>query len=534
MATQQAQRFAALLKLADLHELYKQNPDAPEDMIKVHDIVGRLARIYEKVRNTIDYREDHLLRKNAIRRILNRRLSIKMSHNGDLGLSLIREITAAGYIEDGLLPARKAQEVNYVIEKYLSLFNFSGYKRSDKEGAKLFKWLVGLAAVEIEQLIVPPVEHKALVDFMYGMAKEEVKIDDKKLDPKQNEIQIYLAVYRALIKVDADTVHHILLRRYVPTWLSANKQEVMEVAKRLRNLKLAIERDAKLPIAEKLLRALKKYSIAFLILRDVVDKEGEAILNNDAQLEVAVRKQCDLVYKQRAKKLRGSILRITIYILITKMMMALIIEAPYDLYMATRVDYLPLIINALFPPTLIFLVGVFIQLPNANNTNAIVALTKSMVNQNKLSGDNRIKASVSYSFVASMMYYILYAGLFIFSFGMIIKMLNWLNFNFVSKIIFVLFLSVVSFFVIRIRQGIRELFVAEVKESPLIFIVNLLAFPYLKAGQWISMNVSKINVFVFVLDFIIEAPFKIFLEVAEEWMGFLKEKKDEVYSGQQE
>jgi len=534
MATQNAQRFASLLKLADLREFYKQNPDNPEDTIKVHDIVSRLARVYEKVRNTIDYREDHLLRTNAIRRILTRRLSIKMASQADLGLSLIREITAAGYIEDGLLPVKKAEEVNYVIEKYLALFNFSGYKRSEKDGSKLFKWLIGLASVEIEQIIVPPVEHKALVDFMYGMAKEEVKIEDKKLDPRQNEIQIYLAVYRALIKVDTDTVHHILLRRYVPVWLSANKEEVMEVAKRLRNLKLAIERDAKLPIAEKLLRALKKYSIAFLILKDVVNKEGADILNNPSQLEVAVRKQCDLVYKQRAQKLRSSIFRITVYIFITKMLMALMIELPYDLYIATQIDYIPLIINALFPPTLIFLVGVFIQLPGLNNTNAIVNLVNNMVNNNKLSGDNRIRASVSYSFFASLMYYILYFALFILSFGIIIKILNNLHFNIVSKLIFVLFLSVVSFFVIRIRQGIRELFVTEVKENPIAFILNLLAFPYLKVGQWISMNVSKINVFVFVLDFIIEAPFKIFLEVAEEWIGFLKEKKEEVYSGQQE
>lgn len=534
MATQNAQRFAALLKLADLREFYKQNPDNPEDTIKVHDIVSRLARVYEIVRNTIDYREDHLLRKNAVRRILTRYLSIKMASQSDLGLSLIREITAAGYIEDGLLPVKKAKEVNYVIEKYLALFNFSGYKKSDKEGSKLFKWLIGLASVEIEQIIVPPIEHKALVDFMYGMAKEEVKIEDKKLDPKQNEIQIYLAAYRALIKVDTDTVHHILLRRYVPTWLSANKEEVMEVAKRLRNLKLAIERDAKLPIAEKLLRALKKYSIAFLILRDVVNKEGADVLNNSNQLEMAVRRQCDLVYKQRAQKLRSSIFRITIYVFITKMLMALIIELPYDLYIATHVDYLPLIINALFPPVVIFLVGVFIQLPGANNTNEIIKITNNIVNNNKLSGDNRIRASVSYSFFASLMYYILYFSLFVLSFGIIIKILNNLNFNIVSKLIFVLFLSVVSFFVIRIRQGIRELFVTELKENPIAFILNLLAFPYLKVGQWISMNVSKINVFVFVLDFIIEAPFKIFLKVAEEWIGFLKEKKEEVYSGQQE
>ena len=52
--------------------------------------------------------------------------------------------------------------------------------------------------------------------------------------------------------------------------------------------------------------------------------------------------------------------------------------------------------------------------------------------------------------------------------------------------------------------------------------------PIVATGKWLSEKFSRINVFVFFLDFIIEAPFKIFVEIAEEWTKYVKERKDEL------
>jgi hypothetical protein len=48
-------------------------------------------------------------------------------------------------------------------------------------------------------------------------------------------------------------------------------------------------------------------------------------------------------------------------------------------------------------------------------------------------------------------------------------------------------------------------------------------------GQWLSTRLSNINVFVFVLDFIIEAPFKTFVEIFEGWIYFIKEEREKIY-----
>ena len=59
-------------------------------------------------------------------------------------------------------------------------------------------------------------------------------------------------------------------------------------------------------------------------------------------------------------------------------------------------------------------------------------------------------------------------------------------------------------------------------------LVDFFSLPILRVGQWLSTSISRINIFIFIFDFIIEAPFKLFLNVLEEWFAFMKEKKEEL------
>jgi len=55
----------------------KEAVDDDQPKIKVSSLVSRLAFFYEKARNVVEYEEDHLLRKNAIARILHRQIVIE-------------------------------------------------------------------------------------------------------------------------------------------------------------------------------------------------------------------------------------------------------------------------------------------------------------------------------------------------------------------------------------------------------------------------------------------------------------------------
>jgi len=52
--------------------------------------------------------------------------------------------------------------------------------------------------------------------------------------------------------------------------------------------------------------------------------------------------------------------------------------------------------------------------------------------------------------------------------------------------------------------------------------------PIISVGKWLSEKFSQVNIFVFILDFIIEAPFKIIIEITEDWAKYVKERKDDI------
>ena len=71
-----------LLNYQDILEAKKEE-SRHGSRIVVSDAASRLAFIYEKIRNTVDYREDHLLRRYATARIL-RRIATPGNKGSDL------------------------------------------------------------------------------------------------------------------------------------------------------------------------------------------------------------------------------------------------------------------------------------------------------------------------------------------------------------------------------------------------------------------------------------------------------------------
>jgi len=118
---------------------------------------------------------------------------------------------------------------------------------------------------------------------------------------------------------------------------------------------------------------------------------------------------------------------------------------------------------------------------------------------------------------------------FLVPFVLIIYFLDKIEFSYLSILLFLVFLSIVSFFGLRIRNSARELIVLKKRENIISELVDFFTLPFVRLGRWLSFNFSRINVFVFILDFMIEAPLKIMLQAIEEWLAFFKEKKEDLY-----
>jgi hypothetical protein len=52
--------------------------------------------------------------------------------------------------------------------------------------------------------------------------------------------------------------------------------------------------------------------------------------------------------------------------------------------------------------------------------------------------------------------------------------------------------------------------------------------PILSVGKFLSTGLSRLNFFGLFFDFIVEAPFKLIIEVFEEWISFVRNKREEI------
>ena len=119
-----------------------------------------------------------------------------------------------------------------------------------------------------------------------------------------------------------------------------------------------------------------------------------------------------------------------------------------------------------------------------------------------------------------------YSAAFIFSVYIIVIALEKLGFNWVSILIFLFFLAFVSFFSVVVTRGVKDLMIVERRENIGTFLVDLFYMPIILVGRWLSNKMSRLNIFVFIFDFIIEAPFKILVNVAEDWTKYVRERRD--------
>ena len=173
------------------------------------------------------------------------------------------------------------------------------------------------------------------------------------------------------------------------------------------------------------------------------------------------------------------------------------------------------------------LVGMFIRKPGASNRRRILEhLDRLLSAEGPPSQDLRApKARRGMSAVAAGIFYLTMYGV---SFGLIGYGLMRLRFTAVAIFVFFFFLCLVSFFGYRLRLAAKEIEVVKPKEGLLRSIGDFLTLPILRAGRWLALSISRINVFAFLLDVIFEAPLKLFLGVLEDSLRFIREKKDEL------
>jgi hypothetical protein len=492
--------------------------------ITVHAAVSRFAVLYEQIRNAVEYKEDHLLRKGAILRILKRQIVLE-TDPVIIATNLVRELIGARYLPNATLPDSLIDDAALRIRKYHAVV------RARVGGERFHRWVLGVISAELEEVLVDATREKALVTFLYEQLVKHITVRGVQIDDTERRLQIYVACYRSLVKADEDTVSYKLLRAYLPEWMKAEDwiEQPRPVAERLFAIQKKVTQRQRHPLSMRFLRAVKPWAVSMSLLVEACLEEQDRtdLLSSRADVRAAIERVTERREREARAKLRRGTVRAMIYLFLTKMIFALVLELPVEWIWYHNISTIALSINLAFPPVLMFFVGSLIRPPGSENRERILQGVDELMMTSGIP-NLELRVPKQRRGFSAFMLRLVYAITFLITFGLIGYGLYLINFTWIATLVFFFFLSVVSFFAYRLRQTAREIVVLKPKERLSMSIMDFFSIPILRAGHWLSVTISRINIFVFIFDFLFEAPFKIFLNVLEEWLSFLKEKKEEL------
>ena len=516
---------------------YQKQPKEGVVTIHVDEVASRVAAFYEKIREVVDWKEEHLMRRLAIERILKRRLFLEKETEGTAE-PFVLELIRGGHFPNDRIEKYKIEEIQYIIDKYSFILQNSPPPPKDRTKSQLYTRLLGIAACEIEETLDPAsyIKANALIKFMEEMMKNRIKIGEKamafyKMTEKEKEIQIFIAVQRTLLNLDAPIISYNFLKRQYPNWSNLPEATLKEITLNIYLIQEGIEKVLSHPLGDKFYKICERYDTPYLLLGDIISEDPFRAREKINQPEL-LEKLTEEAYKRRLRTIRSRVRRWAFYstlsIFLTNVFVLYIIEFPFAKYVIGHFNQIAMLVDVLGPTFLMFLLVATIRLPKKENLEQVKDEIKKIVSGEK-KDIYEIELYPKKSFFSRIIFSSLYLVFFFLFFGIMTWGLYQLNYPPLSYLIMYVFTSLIAFAGVKIRKRARELDVSEEKETLFNLIVDPFALPLVRLGKWLQARWQKINIVAVIFNYLIEMPFLIFIEFLEQWRYFLKERKEEIH-----
>jgi hypothetical protein len=503
-----------------LNEIIKIRTALPEEeTFSANIVVGRLAFFYEKMRNTLEYKDEHLILKSALERILKRKFKHYIKGQ-ELGKEILSEMIAGGYINNGEIPISVIDKIDSILSRYYDLLQILG--------SRIKKDINSLIACAIEEKFKKEVlEDEALILFAFSDTKNKVKADIV-VDQNKFEQELYISLHRNILKSDYQTIRYRFLKMAIPN-LEDSYSDIHSISALVEQRNADFDALLKSSIKTGMLKLSRKLAPAYLIIGKIIkDTSVDNIVSLFSNPD-DMRHKVDVTYSKWRESAYGKIssaaIKSVMFILFTKMVLAFIVELPYEIFVLRRINYIALGINLLFPPLYMFLSTFTISVPGRENLILIQSAVKKILFEDGEEYIARLKTAGS---LKKTVFFLVYLLTFCFSFGLLSWGLIELDFSVVAGILFFVFFSTVSFFAYRISNISKDLVILKQRGTIKDAIFDFFSLPFIKLGQLLSSSFSRINIFLFFFDFIVETPFKTLIKFIDEWVGYAREKKDDI------
>lgn len=515
----------SLNRIYDYEAQYAAQQQGPK--VHVPDVGTGLSVAYEQLRNASEDTANHLLFQRAILRFYRRNLPLDYEPTvKQMGSELIIELTQAGYIPNDSVLTGVADAVDRLIHEYYGLYGRIIHSKKDTPPADAARWILEILSVRTEQLFHPPIRalsfaHVAHSHMSSLITVSEHGVDDEMIQPDEQQRALYIAVHKALLKSDDANIRSALMDIYtVRTSQTVAFIESQQTYDRLTRTKTVA---ALARLISRNGAPLRAINTTFFRVDDEIGSRHRIAEQHQAMN--AVDAQLDADYQQVRRNLNSGIVKSIVFLFLTKILIGLLIEVPYDLIVYGTIIVLPLIVNLVAPPVFLALSTLTVKQPSVANKRAVLDYVETMLYEtDRTIPVLRRRRSVEHAGTFTVLYAITAFA--------VIGLVGWglylLNFNIVQGIIFFVFFSTAMFLGYRLTLQVRELELVQSDQGAAALLRDFVFTPFIFLGQKISFRFSQLNMSAQILDVLIELPLKTFLRLVRQWTTFLSSRKDEL------
>jgi len=519
-----------------------------ESKIHVDEIASKVAKFYEKIRKIVDWKEENLLRRNAIERILKRslfgefsKLNFIFKNNiNSIAESLVLELIRGGHLPNDEISQGKIDEVQNVLNKYVYLIKnaFSNTTASVfkfKEKVNFYEWILAIASCEIEEVLSAQIKENALIESMTELMTERIKIIPPELITEEEKIlQVYIAVHRTLFDLDDPIIAYRILKYKYHYWLNPSQKQIEEINANIFFIWDYSQKELHHPLAKDFFNLCERTDAIFTLIGDILDsyqKEPEklpAVISDKQNLKVLVTK----AYNNRIASLKKRLFKLAVFsslsVFVANWFTFFVVEVPIAHLFYQGFNLLAASVDFLLPTTVMFLLVSLIKPPPASNLNKVIELTNQFVytDQGKELFEIKLKKKKKplTVFIISLIYLSVCLG----TFYLIAKVFFLAKIPLSSVILDTIGIALNVFAALIVRNKARELTVED-KSTFWEFLLDIISLPIAEIGSWIASKWKEYNIVSIFFNVIIETPFISFLDFIENWRQFLKERKADIH-----
>ncbi|MBU1033594.1 hypothetical protein KKI22_01430 [Patescibacteria group bacterium] len=516
--------------------------------LEVDELASKIASVYEQVRKVIDWKEENLLRRGAIERILKRRLvselygiSILPNLNAtEMAEPMILELMRSGYFDNGKIAKKQIKEIENILSKYIRILDNSNLPNSQskkhvKNKMEFYTWMLEVAACEIEEVLAPAFKENALLNLMTNVIFERNRIlPSDKMSDLDRLIQIYIASMRTLYNFDDPIISYNVIKIRYPFWVEETEESIENVMRQVHEVRQQIEEDLNSEEGKHFYKLAGKYDAAYRIIGDVLDRINNTPdvvrekLANPEELKEMIKE----AYFKRKKSLKSRLFRSAIYstlsIFVAGIASFIIFEGPVAKLAGKEFSILSLFVDLLIPSLVMFILVIVIRPPKDSNLKIVQGEVSKIIHKHNSEDvyevDFRRKKNkvLNFVFIAISILCGLAAMRFIFWIFEIGRV-PW-----TSMYLDTVNVAMVFFAAMAIKSKSKEITIED-HVSFTEFLLELFSIPLAKIGQWFSNQWKKYNIFAALFTAVIDLPFSTSIRVIESWRNFLKERSSEMH-----